>query len=40
MGVLRTAIATLDIQGNNFIYSKELDHLRLLFFFPFLCVVR
>lgn len=29
MGILRTGIATLDIQGNNLIYSKELDHPRL-----------
>lgn len=35
MAVLRTGIAALDIQGNNFINSKELDHLGLLFFFPF-----
>lgn len=34
MGILRTGIATLDIQGDNLIYSKELDHLRILFFPP------
>ena len=30
MGILRTGIATLDIQGNNLIYSEELD--RRIFF--------
>lgn len=32
MGILRTGITTLDIQENNLIYSKELDHLRIFFF--------
>lgn len=40
MGILRTGIATLDIQGNNLIYFKELDNLRiLLLFLPLPCEI-